>query len=91
MRPADGPNVAVGCFFVTLWAVIGAWSPQNSRQLPKFEDYPVKEVLPGTIVSPRLTGSLGERYATQIREGVEYGYGVSTMAKSNQDQTLPGL
>jgi hypothetical protein len=39
----------------------------RSRALPRFEDYPAREIFAGTIAAPKLVTSDEQRYADQIR------------------------
>ncbi len=43
---------------------------------PRFEDYPVTEIYRGKVAKPVILGAEQRRYATQIRDGVENGWGV---------------
>lgn len=52
------------------------WAWDRSSKLPRFEDYPVREIFTGVPVAPRLVTPDARRYSTEIREGVENGYGV---------------
>jgi hypothetical protein len=43
---------------------------------PRFEDYPANNIFTGTIAAPKLTTAVEQKYAEQIENGVEKGYGV---------------
>jgi len=53
-----------------------AISLAQAQRLPKFEDYPVKEIFAGTPAAPILETPQQRLYRTRIREGVSKGVGV---------------
>jgi hypothetical protein len=53
-----------------------AISIASAQQLPRFEDYPAKEVFTGTPAAPILVTPQQRRYRTRIREGVAKRAGV---------------
>ena len=60
----------------------------QSQQLPKFEDYPVKEIFTGTPAAPILATPQQRLYRTRIREGVSKGAGVW---RDNEEQPGPNF
>ena len=61
------------------------WKP-----LPKFEDYPAKEVFNGSPHPPILVTREQRRFRTRIREGVEKGWGVWINGEWGKEQNRPG-
>ncbi len=55
----------------TILVVAGAF-PQGSA-LPRFEDYPVKEIFKGTPAAPKLVRPADKQFRTKIREGAAKG------------------
>jgi hypothetical protein len=62
----------------------------TTTRLPKFEDYPVKEVFNHTPHPPVLTTPQQRRFRTRIREGVEKGWGVWINGEWSKEQNRPG-
>jgi len=60
----------------------------QAQQLPKFEDYPVKEIFTGTPAAPILATPQQRLYRTRIREGVSKGAGVW---RDGQEQPGPNF
>jgi hypothetical protein len=65
-----------------------AISIAQAQQLPKFEDYPVKEIFTGTPAAPILATPQQRLYRTRIREGVAKGAGVW---RDGQEQPGPNF
>ena len=59
-------------FIVVFWLGWTAALAQNAR-MPRFEDYPIKEVFTGTPVAPILATAEQRMYRTRIRNGVSTG------------------
>jgi hypothetical protein len=63
---------------------------QAEKPLPKFEDYPVKEIFAGAPHPPVLVTREQRLYRTRIREGVEKGWGVWVNGETGREQNQPG-
>jgi hypothetical protein len=66
-----------------------AWAQTHREQL-RFEDYHVSEILTGTPAAPKLLTPLEQRYADQIRDGMEKGYGVFRDGKVQKGPNFAG-
>jgi hypothetical protein len=73
-----------------LYLVGGAWAQVHSGGVPQFEDYPVAEIFTGTHAVPKLGTPLEQRYADQIRHGVQNGYGVFRDGKEQKGANFAG-
>lgn len=62
----------------------------RASPLPKFEDYPVKEVFDRNPHPPSLITPEQHRFRTRIREGVEKGWGVWIDGEWGKEQNRPG-
>jgi|ERR1017187_5812080 hypothetical protein len=56
-------------------------------QLPRFEDYPTKDIFSGVPAPPKIVTAIQRKYRTRIREGVEKGWGV---LRDDKEQNHPG-
>jgi hypothetical protein len=59
----------------------------SARKLPRFEDYPAKEVYTGRPAAPNILTPIQKRYRTRIRDGVDKGWGVY---QDGREQNRPG-
>jgi hypothetical protein len=62
----------------------------HPNTLPKFQDYPVKEVFEGTPHAPIFATPEQHHYRTRIRQGVEKGWGVWINGEWMREQNRPG-
>lgn len=74
---------------LVILAALG-WAQGRSGMPPRFEDYPVQEVFAGVPAAPKLTTPLARRYANEIREGVDNGYGVFRDGKEEKGPNFAG-
>jgi hypothetical protein len=70
--------------------VLCAVCAKGTTPLPKFEDYPVKEIFNHTPHPPILTTPQQRLFRTRIRDGVEKGWGVWINGKWSKEQKGPG-
>lgn len=61
-----------------------------AKRLPRFEDYPVREVFTRTPHPPILATPQQRMFRTRIREGVENGWGVWINGQLAKEQNRPG-
>ena len=75
-----------------LWvgALQTAGPQEQSKRLPRFEDYPITEVFQGKPHRPILKTPEQRRYRTRIRQGVEKGWGVWINGEWGKEQNRPG-
>jgi hypothetical protein len=66
-------GISVGCALA-----FSAWEQSSTRAVPRFEEYPAKNVFKGKPVPPVLATPEERQYRTRIREGVSTGRGVWT-------------
>ncbi len=62
----------------------------NATRLPKFEDFPVREVFDHAPHPPILTTPEQRLFRTRIREGVEKGWGAWINGEWGKEQNRPG-
>jgi hypothetical protein len=79
-------NASFGVLLVCALAT-PAWAQSANRPLPRFEDYPVKQIYKGVPAAPKIITSAQRKYRTRIREGVEKGWGVY---QDGKEQHHPG-
>jgi hypothetical protein len=72
-----------------LLAVCG-WAQTHSGAQPRFEDYQTVEMFTGTPAALKLATPLEQKYADQIRDGVEKGYGVFRDGKERKGPNFAG-
>ncbi|HLJ16584.1 MAG TPA: hypothetical protein VKV15_18960 [Bryobacteraceae bacterium] len=87
LRQAD---VSLILAIVALSVSRSAPAQTYSKPLPKFEDYPIKEVFNQPPRAPILTTREQHRFRTRIREGVEKGWGVWSNGEWGKEQNKPG-
>jgi hypothetical protein len=63
-------------------------APADSGLLPQFEDYPTRKIFAGTLAAPKLVTPFQQRYADEIRDGIDKGFGVS---RDGKEQTGPNF
>ena len=90
MRLLRNSTVNLITTVVTLSVLQSAAAQSHSRPLPKFEDYPVKEIFNRTAHPPILVTHEQHRFRTRIREGVEKGWGVWINGEWGKEQNRPG-
>jgi hypothetical protein len=81
------------CFGVLLVCALAipAWAQPANTSLPRFEDYPVKEIYKGVPAAPKIITPAERKYRTRIREGVEKGWGVFQNGLGHgNEQNRPG-
>lgn len=71
-------------------SLVQAAAQTPSRPLPRFEDFPVKEVFNQTPHPPILVTPEQRLYRTRIRNGVEAGWGVWVNGEWSTEQQRPG-
>ena len=55
---------------------LAASAQYRDEAIPRFEDFPVKELYSGPIAQPRIIKAEERRYRTEIQNGVRKGFGV---------------
>src|SRR5579864_5393657 len=71
--------------------MVGSLSAQtHPGALPRFEDYPARDIFNGISATPKLATPLEQTYADQIRDGVENGYGVFRDGKEQKGPNFSG-
>jgi hypothetical protein len=78
------------CAAAMLSFLQSAAAQPRASPLPKFEDYPVKEVFDRNPHPPSLITPEQHRFRTRIREGVEKGWGVWIDGEWGKEQNRPG-
>ena len=73
---------------MTVAALRNAYPQQSTKPLPKFEAYPVRDVFHGVPHAPIPTAEQ-RLYQTQIRDGVEKGWGVWVNGQWSKDPPQP--
>lgn len=63
---------------------VSAWAQSSGGAIPRFEDYPAKEVYKGVQVAPKILTPIEQKYLTRIKEGVEKGWGVLRDGREQQ-------
>lgn len=74
-----------------LVVAMSAWGQDQNPPVPKFEDYPVKEVFKGTPAAPILTTPAERRFRIVIRRGVDNGWGVEGGTTNEPSGTVPNF
>jgi hypothetical protein len=90
VRPSAKIILCARLLMMTVVALPDARPQQPGHSLPKFEDYPVKEVFRRTPHPPVLGTPEQQLYRTRIREGVEEGSGVWINGEWGKEQGKPG-
>lgn len=72
----DGVKACFGVSLVCALA-ISAWAQGSGGRIPRFEDYPAKDVFKGIAANPQLIKPEERRFRTVIRQGVSKGWGVT--------------
>jgi hypothetical protein len=75
---------------IAVLGVLRVVCAQGTTQLPKFEDYLVKEFFNQTPHPQILTTPQQRLFRTRIREGVEKGWGVWINGEWSKEQKGPG-
>jgi hypothetical protein len=76
---------------ILIWSVLQSVRAQTpSKPLPRFEDYPIKEVFNQIPHPPILITPEQHRYRTRIHQGVEKGWGVWINGKWGKEQNKAG-
>jgi len=88
-RPDVGGRIVFSAGLLVALAV-STCAELRSAGLPRFEDYSVGHAFTGSLTSPRLPTPLEQRYAAQIRDGVEKGYGVFRDGKEQKGPNFAG-
>jgi hypothetical protein len=83
-------TVACICLLASCSVLRVVQAQANATRLPKFEDYPVKEVFNGTPHPPIIVTPEQRLFRTRIREGVEKGWGVWINGEWSKEQKGPG-
>ncbi len=85
-----GGSVSASLAMTMLAALQIARAQNHTERLPRFEDYPVKEVFNRIPHLPILVTPEQRLFRTRIREGVEKGWGVWINGAWGEERNLPG-
>jgi hypothetical protein len=71
MTDVAHPVIRIRLAALLLLLVGCAWPQTHSSALPRFEDYPAREIYAGTLAAPKLATPLEQTYADRITVGVD--------------------
>jgi hypothetical protein len=83
-------HINTGLILAPLIVAQSVGAQPHSTPLPRFEDYPVKELFKESPHPPIIVTPEQHLYRTRIRQGVEKGWGVWTNGEWGKEQNRPG-
>jgi hypothetical protein len=83
-------HINAGLILARLIVAQSVGAQPHSTPLPRFENYPVKEVFNESPHPPIIATPEQRRYRTMIRQGVEKGWGVRINGEWGKEQNRPG-
>lgn len=62
-------------FSLIICLMMSTWTSSPAQRIPRFEDYPVRDIYVGALVAPQISESIPKRDAKNIGESYSYAQG----------------